>query len=106
MGQHSPLPRVYSFVNGAVYADRALGSGKRMIEICFPYVRFGTVDVLQGGAGVERQTIGAVANDIAILLVAAPELQMPIALPSVVGLVKACDSRKEWSWISGERMEV
>jgi hypothetical protein len=35
------------------------------VEVCFSDVGFGGVYALQGGAGVEDETVGAVANDVA-----------------------------------------
>lgn len=71
-------------------------------------VEFGLADVcaeavylLESLIGVEAKRVGAEADNWAVFLVHAPELELPVTLPGVVELVSICDLSDEWAWVLG-----
>lgn len=55
---------------------------------------------------VEREAIGTKADNGPVFLVAAPELQVSVAFPGVVGGVEVCEFGEEGARVFGEGVEV
>lgn len=74
---------------------------KGIVEFGLADVCAEAVDLLEGLVGVEAKRVGAEADNWAVFLVHAPELELPVALPGVVELVSICDLGEEWAWVFG-----
>lgn len=81
------------------------GVGKGIIELGLADIGLEAVDVLEGRVGVERDAVGAEADNLAVLLVHAPELEVAVALVGVVELVGIGDLGQEGAGVLGERVE-
>ena len=103
LAQDSPLPRVQRLVPGVVGVGDGVGEG--IVELGLADVGLEAVDVLEGGVGVEGDAVGAEADDGAVLLVEAPELEVPVALVGVVELVGVGELGDDGAGVLGERVE-
>jgi hypothetical protein len=78
---------------------------KGIVELGLADVGTEPIDVLEGAGSVKADTVGAEADDSAIFLVEAPELEVPVAFPGVVEHVGICELGEEWARVFGQRVE-
>lgn len=104
VGQDAALPRVQGLVAGIVCVGSRVHEG--VVELGLAHIGLETVDLLQGRVGVEGEAVGAETDDLAVRLVQAPELEVPVALPGVVQLVGIGNLGQERAGVSRQRVEV
>lgn len=103
MGQDTALPGVELLVTGVVGVGRRVDKG--VVELGLADIGAEAVDLLERSVGVEAEGVGAKADNLAILLVHAPELEMSISLVCMVELVGVGDLGEEGAGILGERVK-
>lgn len=72
-----------------------------IVELGLANVGLEAVDGLEGRVGVEGEAVGPETDNLAVLLVVAPELQVPVALPSMIQLVSVGNLGAERAWVLG-----
>lgn len=103
MRHDSPLTRVQGAVATVVRVGRRVHEG--VVELGLAHVGLEAVDILEGGGGVEGEGVGAEADYGPVLLVEAPELEVPVAAVGVPELVEVCNFGEERAGVAGERVE-
>lgn len=103
MGQDAPLAGMQ------VSVARVVGVGGRVdkgvVELGFAHVGFEAVDVLEGRVGVDGERVGPEADEFAVFLVHAPELEVPVTFEGVVGHVAVGQLGEEGAGVFGEGVE-
>ena len=103
LGEHAALAGVDGLVARVVGVGDGVGEG--VVELGLADVGLEAVDVLEGGGRVEGQAVGAEAHDGAVALVHAPELEVAVAAPGVVQLVRVGELGDERARVAGQRVE-
>lgn len=103
LAHDAPLAGVQLLVARVVRVGDRVGKG--VVELGLAHVGLEAVDVLEGGARVKGQGVGAEAHDGAVTLVQAPELEVPVPPVGVVELVGVCEFGEEGTRVLGQRVE-
>lgn len=95
-------------MQSAVSAVMCIGRwvDKGIVELGLAYVGLEAVHFLQSGGCVEGKTVGPEAHDRAVLLVEAPQLQVPVAAVRVPELMQVCDLCEGRTGVAREGMET
>lgn len=101
--EDSPLPCMQRLIPGVMRIGHGVGKG--IVELGLADVGAEAVDVLEGGAGVEGDGVGAEAHHGAVLLVQTPELEMAVAAVGVVELVGVGELGEDGAGVFGEGVE-
>lgn len=101
--QDAALAGVQVAVAGVVGVGSRVDEG--VVELGLAHIGLEAVDFLEGGVGVDGERVGSEADEFAVFLVHAPELEMSVTLEGMVGHVAVGQLGEHGTRVFGKGVE-